>query len=170
MPWNDNANPGPWGSPPSGDDGDPKDPPKRPTGGGGPRGPRGPGVPPELGASIDNVRRRLSGLFGGGGGVPPGVFAAIAAAVFALWAASGIYFVQPNEEAVVTTFGAYSRSEKPGPRYHLPTPIERVEKVQITALNRLDVGGTGVGEGDVPQESRARRSATKSRRCTGNRA
>ncbi len=153
MPWNDNANPGPWGSPPSGDDGDPKDPPKRPTGGGGPRGPRGPGVPPELGAGIENVRRRLSGLFGGGGGVPPGVFAAIAAAVFALWAASGIYFVQPNEEAVVTTFGAYSRSELPGPRYHLPTPIERVEKVQITSLNRLDIGGTGTAEGDVPQES-----------------
>ena len=26
MPWNDNANPGPWGSPPSGDDGGRKDP------------------------------------------------------------------------------------------------------------------------------------------------
>src|SRR5690349_1113441 len=104
MPWNDNANPGPWGSPPSGDDGGGgrKDPPKRPSGGG-PRGPRGPGGGPDLGASFDDARRRLNGLFGGGG-VRPGVLAAIGAAVLALWAASGFYQVQPNEVAVVTRF------------------------------------------------------------------
>ena len=150
MPWNDNANPGPWGSPPSGDDGDGKTPPPRRSGGGGPRRPGG----PELNAGLERLRQRLRGLFGGpGGGVQPGAIAAIAAAVFALWALSGLYVVQPNEQAVVTTFGAYSRSEAPGLRYHLPTPIEHVEKVPVTTLNRLDIGGTGTSDGDIPQES-----------------
>ncbi len=149
MPWNDNANPGPWGSPPSGDDGERKDPPKRPQGGG-PRRPSG----PDLNAGLDQLRRRLGDMFGGGGhGVQPGAIAAIAGVAFALWALSGLYVVQPNEEAVVTTFGAYSRSEAPGLRYHLPSPIEHVDKVPVTSLNRLDVGGGGTSDSDVPQES-----------------
>jgi membrane protease subunit HflK len=98
------------------------------------------------------LRERLRNFFGGpGGGVRPGAIAAVAGGAFALWALSGLYVVQPNEEAVVTTFGAYSRNETPGLRYHLPTPIERVEKVAVTSLNRIDVGGTP--EADVPQES-----------------
>jgi membrane protease subunit HflK len=94
----------------------------------------------------------MRGLFGGPGEGPrPGAVAAVAGGAFALWALSGLYVVQPNEEAVVTTFGAYSRSETPGLRYHLPTPIEHVEKVPVTSLNRIDVGGTA--DADVPQES-----------------
>ena len=145
MPWNDNANPGPWGSP-SGD-GDKRDPtPRRPTGGG-PRGPQGPGGP-DLGAGFERLQQRLRDLFGGGGsgGVRPGALVAVAGVAFGLWALSGIYVVQPNEQAVVTTFGAYSRSEGPGLRYHLPIPIERVEKVPVTSLNRTDVGGAPEGE------------------------
>ena len=154
MPWNDNANPGPWGSPQPGDDGDRKDAPKPRPQGGGPRRPGGGGSGgPNINAGVDQIRRRLNGLFAGGpgGGVRPGVLAAIAAGGFGLWALSGIYVVQPNEEAVVTQFGAYARSEAPGLRYHLPMPIERVEKVAVTTLNRIDIGG-GAGDADVPQE------------------
>lgn len=149
MPWNDNANPGPWGSP--GDDGDRRDtPPRRPQGGG-PRGPQRPGGP-DLNASFETLRRRFGGYFGGpGGGVRPGAIVAIAGGAFALWALSGIYVVEPNEEAVVTTFGAYTRNESPGIKYHMPFPIERVVKVPVTSLQRVDIGG--VGESDVPQES-----------------
>jgi membrane protease subunit HflK len=151
MPWNDNANPGPWGSPP-GDDGDRKDAPKRRPQGGGPRRP-GPGGP-DMNAGFEQLRRRFSAMFGGPGrGVRPGAIAAVAGFAFVLWALSGVYVVQPNEEAVVTTFGAYSRSEAPGLRYHLPFPIERVEKVPVTTLNRIAIGGTGGPDGDVPQES-----------------
>ncbi|WP_340647656.1 FtsH protease activity modulator HflK [Phenylobacterium sp.] len=159
MPWNDNANPGPWGTPPSGEGGD-KQPPKS-TGPqrGGPRRPGGPGSGgpggPDISAILDRLLAQLRGLFGGGGGpgdrIRPGAIAAAAGAGFALWALSGLYIVQPNEQAVVTTFGAYSRSESPGLRYHLPAPIEQVEKVAVTSLNRIDVGGAaGV---DVPEES-----------------
>ena len=145
MPWNDNANPGPWGSPP-GDD-DRRDPqPKRPG-----RGPPPPPEGPDLGAGLENMRRRVRDAFGGPGGLRPQVLGLIAGSVVAIWALSGFYVVQPNEEAVVTTFGAYSRSETPGLRYHLPAPIERAEKVAVTSLNRIDIGGAA--DADVPQES-----------------
>ncbi|MBR7618960.1 FtsH protease activity modulator HflK [Phenylobacterium sp. 20VBR1] len=159
MPWNDNANPGPWGTPPSGEGGD-KQPPKSSgpqRGGGGPRRPGGPGGPggPDISATLDRLIAQLRGLLGGAGGpgdgIRPGAVAAVAGAGFAIWALSGLYIVQPNEEAVVTTFGAYSRSESPGLRYHLPTPIEHVEKVAVTSLNRIDVGGAAGA--DVPEES-----------------
>jgi membrane protease subunit HflK len=149
MPWNDNANPGPWGSPPSGD-GDRRDPPpKRPRNGGGPRRPDG----PDLNAGFDRIGRRVRDFLGGpgGGGVRPGAIAAIVGAAVGLWALSGIYVVQPNEEAVVTTFGAYSRNEGPGLRYRLPSPIEDVQKVPVTSLQRLDVGGATPGS--LPEES-----------------
>lgn len=153
MPWNDNANPGPWGSPP---DDERRDRPERRQGGG-PRGPQRPnnngsGPPPEFDAAFDRLRRRFRGMFGGPGqGVRPGVIAAILGGIFALWALSGLYIVQPNEEAVVTTFGSYSRSETPGLRYHLPAPIERVEKVAVTNLNQTNVGGSP--DAEQPAES-----------------
>jgi membrane protease subunit HflK len=145
VPWNDNANPGPWGSPPGDDD---KRPPssRRPE-----RGPRPPGGGPDFGAGFEQLRQRLQGAFNGPNGMRPRVAGLIAGGVVVLWALSGFYIVQPNEEAVVTTFGAYSRSEGSGLRYHLPAPIERAEKVAVTSLNRMDIGGAA--EADVPQES-----------------
>ncbi len=157
MPWNDNANPGPWGAPPPNDgNGDKKPPPRRPTGGGGGgNGPRGPRRPdgPELNAAFERLQQQIRDFFGGpgGDGIRPGAIAAVAGVGFGLWALSGVYIVQPNEQAVVTTFGAYSRSEGPGIRYHLPGPLEQVVKVPVTSLNRIDIGG--VGENDVPEES-----------------
>jgi len=201
MPWNDNSNPGPWGSPGGGSKGggDGEKPDDRGGKGGGegggrkpspwgglggsggsgggsgggfgggrgpfgegPRRPRpnlgggGNGRPQLKGPELDELMRQLKdrfGRFGGGpgGGPRPGVLAAIVGAVVVVWALSGLYIVQPDEEAVVTRFGAYARSDGPGLRYHLPRPIEQVEKVSVTSLNRLDVGGTGAA--DVPAES-----------------
>ena len=147
MPWNDNANPGPWGAPPKGGDNDRRDPPNGGRGPGGPRRPGGPDMPP----SLEDAMRRFRGLLGGPGAPRSGVAAIVAGAAFGIWALSGLYVVQSNEQAVVTTFGRYTRSESPGLRYHLPTPIEAVEKVAVTSLNRTDIGGaTGA---DVPEES-----------------
>jgi membrane protease subunit HflK len=155
MPWNDNANPGPWGSPP-GEEGERKDlPARRPqNNGGGGRGPRGPGGGPDLGAGFDQLRRRFGDLFRGGGrGLRPGLVGGLIAALVGLWAVSGFYVVQPNEQAVVTTFGAYSRTEEQGLHYRLPTPIEHAEKVPVLSLNRLDLGGGATPDTDIPQES-----------------
>src|SRR6202007_1452607 len=95
--------------------------PRTPQGGGGPRR-------PDLDPNLQRLKAQLAHLLGGPGGVRPGAIRGLLGIVVGLWALSGFYVVQPNEEAVVTTFGAYSRSEEPGLRYHLPAPIEDVEK------------------------------------------
>ncbi|WP_293905831.1 FtsH protease activity modulator HflK [Phenylobacterium sp.] len=146
MPWNDNANPGPWGTPPGGD-GDKRDPPARRPPGGGPRGPGG----PDLNAGFERLIRRLRDLMGGPGGIRPGIVAGVAGVAFAAWALSGIYLVQPSEQAVVLTFGRYSGWSGPGMNYHLPAPFQSVEKVAITTLNYADIGGSQTA--DAPAES-----------------
>ncbi|MHB8531041.1 MAG: FtsH protease activity modulator HflK, partial [Caulobacteraceae bacterium] len=57
------------------------------------------------------------------------------------WLMTGAYTVQANQEAVITRFGGYARSEGPGLHYHLPTPIERAELVPVTNQNKTMVGG-----------------------------
>jgi modulator of FtsH protease HflK len=141
MPWNDNANPGPWGAPPSGDDGKRKsdtppprrEPPRRPTPPGG----------PDLEALLRRLSDQANRFFRGpaGRGVRPPAVGAIVAVVALLWIITGFYIVQPNEEAVITTFGAYSRSVGSGFHFHLPVPIEKAELVPVTNQNKTVIGG-----------------------------
>lgn len=174
MPWNDKSNPGPWGSPPSGgggnDDrgrkdngggsgeGSPWSRPSRPSEPREPRrrlgGPNGPETP-DLDALTRQLRDRARRFFRGPGGrqIRPQSVAAVAAVVGGLWLLTGVYVVQPNEEAVVTRFGAYAGTALPGLQYHLPWPIETVEKVQVTAVRRTDIGGPATAGSDAPGES-----------------
>jgi modulator of FtsH protease HflK len=76
--------------------------------------------------------------------------------VIALWLASGIYRVEPDEQGVVLLFGAVNRVTGPGLRYHLPWPIERVELPTVTRINRTEIGyrsATSEGPTQVPSES-----------------
>ncbi|PVM93747.1 FtsH protease activity modulator HflK [Caulobacter endophyticus] len=139
MPWNDNAGPGPWGSPPPGDDkndgGRRSDPGRRPSSG-------PPGVPPppiDLNDLIERISARLRETFGGPGRGK--AFMLGGGAVVGLWLLTGTYVVQPNEQGVVSTFGAYSRTSDPGLNYHLPWPIETVQREPVTSIQTLDIGG-----------------------------
>ncbi len=65
-----------------------------------------------------------------------------AAALFILWLVSGIFFVQPDQQAVVTRFGAVSQPRVfPGVHFALPWPVDRVRKVKVHQLQRLIIGG-----------------------------
>jgi membrane protease subunit HflK len=77
--------------------------------------------------------------------------ATIAGAALGIWVLAGVYTVQPNEQAVVTRFGKYVRSEGPGLKVHLPWPVEAVQKVSVTDLNRLAIGGGSTAA--APEES-----------------
>ena len=140
------------GPKPSGDSG-PKSPWGTPSGRPGPgapnpKRPQRPRVTPtERSAELEALLRKL-GERGrrffrqpGGDGVRPGAIAAVAGAALGLWLLSGVFIVQPDEQAVVTRFGAYVRSEGPGLKIRMPWPLERVEKVSVTSLNRTAVGG-----------------------------
>jgi len=76
--------------------------------------------------------------------------------VFVIWLLSGFYMVRPGEEGVVRRFGRYVYSTSPGLRYHLPYPFERVDKVSLTEIRRLEVGYRTTEQGTsrfVPREA-----------------
>ena len=109
------------------------------------RTPGRPGGPlPDLDELIARLQAYIRSLLGGGG--PRGRFtggrglALIGLAVVALWLASGIYRVQPDEQGVVLRFGAFDRTTLPGLNYHLPWPIERVLTPAVTRINRIEIG------------------------------
>ncbi|MBL6078786.1 FtsH protease activity modulator HflK [Belnapia sp. T18] len=125
-PWGNPRPGGPWGTPPPG-----------PPGGG--RGPGGPG--PDLDDLIrraqDWVRGFLRTPRGGGSGRAAALLALL---VLGVWAASGIYRVQPDEEGVVLRFGAYHRNAPPGLNYHIPWPVETALTPRVTTENLVFIG------------------------------
>ncbi|SDN59777.1 protease FtsH subunit HflK [Desulfonauticus submarinus] len=57
-----------------------------------------------------------------------------------LWLLSGIYIVEPDEVGVVQRFGKFNRITPPGPHYHLPYPIEKVQTPKVTRIQRVEIG------------------------------
>ncbi len=68
-----------------------------------------------------------------------GVFGMLLLAL-ALWLSSGIYKLLPYEQALVLRFGKWIRTEDPGLHYHLPSPIETIQKVPTGTIHRMDIG------------------------------
>ncbi|CAL7963224.1 modulator of FtsH protease HflK [Alphaproteobacteria bacterium] len=56
------------------------------------------------------------------------------------WLATGFYTVGPDEAGVVTKFGKYNRISTSGLNYKLPVPIEMVEKISVTRMNKEFIG------------------------------
>lgn len=153
----------PWGT-----QGRPASPPprRRPNGPGNrpPSGPWGVG-PPEFEALFARARARFRGWPGGGGSWMSGRgVAVVVLALVLIWLASGFYRVQPDEQGVVLRFGGYERPAYPGLNYHLPWPIEEVERPAVTRINRIEIGYSTPASGsarpgheavvsEVPQES-----------------
>lgn len=129
-----------------------------------PEGPRNPWLPPagepRRPPSIEDIFRARTGKGGGNGGgtgnggnpllggrgpnlrLPPrpdgkswwplGI-----AAVVLLWlGGSTMHRLAPQEQGVVTTFGAYSRTLGPGVSFTLPWPIQSVETRDVTSIQR----------------------------------
>ncbi len=80
-------------------------------------------------------------------------------AALILWLLSGIYIVGPDEAGVIRTFGKLTRVTSSGLNYHLPFPIEVVNKPKVTQVKRIEIGYRTIGgEGTgrfraVPEES-----------------
>ncbi|ESR27300.1 FtsH protease activity modulator HflK [Lutibaculum baratangense] len=146
MPWNNQSGGGwrgggggPWGAPPSGPGG----------GGGGSQQP--PDLEEILRRSQDRLRNALPGGSLGGRGL-----ILIVLVLLAVWAASGFYRVEADEQGVVLRFGKYVDQTNPGLNYHLPWPIETALTPKVTRENQIDIGmrmGPGGEARDVPEES-----------------
>jgi membrane protease subunit HflK len=117
--------------------------------------------PPDLDELWRRFNQRLNGLFGGKGrsgggqedgdpggkrpGIPgnmhlPGGIGLIVGIVLVVWLASGFYIVDAGERGVVLRFGKYIETTEPGPRWHLPYPLESVEVVNIEQVRTVEVG------------------------------
>ena len=92
----------------------------------------------------------------------------------ALWAASGFYQVQTNEQGVVLRFGQYVDTTDAGLHYHLPYPIETVQKVSMTQERSINLGkseaysASNVAGMRGNRDADALRSFTESHMLTGD--
>lgn len=124
-------------------------------------GGRGDG-PPDLDELWRDFNRKLSGLFGGKGGGPrgngssggdgggnnyqpdmksAGIGAGLILGVVAvIWLGSGFFIVQEGEQAVITTFGRYSKTVDAGFQWRMPYPFQSHETVPVTQLRSKEVG------------------------------
>jgi membrane protease subunit HflK len=119
-----------------------------------PKGPRNPWLPgsggedrPRRSANIEDIFKhrgpegpRRGGGTGGGFRLPerPGGgswFPIAIGAILLVWlGVTSMHFVQPREQAIVTTFGKYSRTLQPGTSFTLPWPIQQVDKENVSEI------------------------------------
>src|SRR5204863_2737280 len=127
----------------------------------------GGGGPPDLDEIWRNVNRRMSELFGRktgeppggdagsgpGRGIPAGGIVLLILLVLAVWLASGFYIVDEGRRGVVTRFGAYTETTLPGPRWHLPFPVEAVELVDFSQVKTIEIGYRNSPKNRVDREA-----------------
>lgn len=127
------------------------------------RRPGGNQGPPDLDELWRNFNRRLDGLFGrrGGGsgdgssgtgsrGKGAGLLLGL---IVAIWLASGFYIVNEGQRGVVLRFGKYLETTMPGPRWHLPYPIEAAEIVNLSQVRTVEIGYRNSVKSKVLKES-----------------
>lgn len=73
--------------------------------------------------------------------------------VIVLWGLTGIYTVGPGEEGVVRRFGNHTDTTSPGLNYHLPWPIEKVNRINVEQVRTTEIGFRSEGIDDIPAES-----------------
>ena len=110
-------------------------------------GKRGNEGPPDLDELWRRLNQKLGSIFGGkgGGNMPQGPsarqmgggFGLLMVMVLLVWLASGFYIVDEGQRGVVLRFGKFLETNQPGPRWHLPWPIESVEIGRASCRERV---------------------------------
>ncbi len=117
--------------------------------------------PPDLDELWRDFKRKLGNLMPGGGGsggsgprrdpgTPPDMRAtaaslAVVAGIVGLgWLGSGVFIVKEGHEAVVTSFGKYSKTVGAGIQWRLPYPFQAHETVAFTQVRTAEIGRNNV--------------------------
>jgi len=141
---------GPWGAPPSGGGDEPPQ-------GNEPTGPWGEqpkrrrtAAARDPVSSLDDFIRKSRGRFGGGGPGGGAGFGGKPDRSFLMWAIIGIaalwflfttmHSISGQERGVVTRFGRYSHTLSPGVGLTLPSPIDRVQKINVEDIREVNLG------------------------------
>lgn len=115
------------------------------------RGKRGNQGPPDLDEVLKDLQKKFGKLFGGkggrsggGSGITGGGFGigVVVVILLGFWIATGFYKVEEAERAVVFRFGQHVDTVQKGLHWHLPVPIERVEKVDVTKVYTIPLNST----------------------------
>lgn len=115
---------------------------------------RGNSGPPDLEDIMRNFNQKMNEIFGKKGGgdgdgnsdgenpnLPSGKgFVAIAILLAVAWIGSGFYIVDEGQRGVVLRFGKHVETTMPGLRWHIPSPIEAVESVNISQVRTVEIG------------------------------
>ena len=117
--------------------------------------------PPDLDELWRRINQRLNNLFGkkpagGGEGLPAGggnLIGLLIGVLVLVWVASGFYIVDTGQRGVVLRFGKYVETTDPGPRWHLPWPIESREIVNVDQVRTVEIGYRNNVKSKVLKES-----------------
>jgi membrane protease subunit HflK len=91
------------------------------------------------------VARGIAGMFGWLGGGHRYAYM-IAGLVVLVWGLSGVYAIRQGEAGMAFRFGRLERSNvAPGLHYHAPSPVERVEKIPMDRVQRIEIGFRSLG-------------------------
>ncbi len=85
----------------------------------------------------------------------PKISAALAGILTLAWLVSGVYIVDQGNRGIVTRFGAYGETTKPGPHWHIPWPVETVKIVNVEQQRFIEIGYSSrfAKSSTLPQES-----------------
>lgn len=96
--------------------------------------------PNDLDKIVENWQRKLNAIFGGGGSSRSsqnsGGAWVLPLILLIAWSFTGLYRVDEAERGVVQRFGAYTVTTLPGLHWHMPFPIEAVDIVNTSAIDR----------------------------------
>jgi membrane protease subunit HflK len=96
-------------------------------------------------SSLDELFRRGRARFGGGGDFPGRpdrslIGWAVLALVLVWLVFTSVHSISPGQRGVVTRFGRYSSTLGPGVSFTLPSPIDRVKKIDVENIRSVDLG------------------------------
>lgn len=63
-----------------------------------------------------------------------------AGGVFLIWICSGFFIIQEGQAGVISTFGKYDYTAKPGINWRMPWPIQSQETVNLSGVRSVEVG------------------------------
>ena len=119
--------------------------------------------PPDLDELLNDLRKKIGRIFGkkeidqkipksSGANPTPNAgndqlpIVPILLIVVLLWAATGFYIVDQGSRGVVLRFGKNTEVTMPGPRWHIPYPIESAEVVNLEQVRTIEVGYRSAGD------------------------
>jgi membrane protease subunit HflK len=96
-------------------------------------------------SSLDELFRRGRARFGGGGDFPGRpdrslIGWAVLALILVWLVFTSVHSISPGQRGVVSRFGRYSSTLGPGVSFTLPSPIDRVKKIDVENIRSIDLG------------------------------